>query len=260
MALLEIQNLEKNYGGLKAVNNVNASVERGKIISLIGPNGAGKTTLFNCLTGTAPATAGHIVFDGEEITRLQPHQVAAKGIARTFQHIRLFREMTVLENVMVGTHNQTRCGIVSALLRPAWVAEEEKQAKQRVMQTLELFDERLLPRINQRVSDLSYANQRRVEIARALVSSPKLLLLDEPTAGMNPAETQGIVDLIYKLRNLGNSIFVIEHKMRLVMTVSDRIIVLDHGVKIAEGTPEVVANDETVAEAYMGKRSHAQVD
>ncbi len=260
MALLEIRNLEKNYGGLKAVNNVDADVETGKIISLIGPNGAGKTTLFNCITGTAPASDGKIIFDGEDITHLQTHEVAAKGIARTFQHIRLFREMTVLENVLVGTHNQTRCGITAALLRPAWVAEEEKAARDNVMQILELFDERLLPRINQRVADLSYANQRRVEIARALVSSPKLLLLDEPTAGMNPAETQGIVDLIYKLRDLGNTIFVIEHKMRLVMTVSDRIIVLDHGIKIAEGTPEMVANDETVAEAYMGKRSHAEID
>ena len=260
MALLEIENLTKSYGGLNAVNNVNVSVETGKIISLIGPNGAGKTTLFNCVTGTMPATSGTIRFDGEDITNLATHEIATKGIARTFQHIRLFKEMTVLENVLVGTHSQTKCGVLSALLKPAWVANEEKHAKQRALAILELFDERLLPRINQTVSSLSYANQRRVEIARALVSAPKLLLLDEPTAGMNPAETQGIVDLIYKLRDLGNTIFVIEHKMRLVMTVSDRIIVLDHGIKIAEGTPEVVANDKTVAEAYMGKRSHAQID
>ena len=260
MALLEIENVSKLYGGLKAVNGVNASVERGKIISLIGPNGAGKTTLFNCITGTSPATQGAIRFDGQDISRLQTHQIAARGIARTFQHIRLFKEMTVLENVMVGTHSHTRCGVASALLRPAWVAREEEEARKKVLKTLELFDERLLPRLNQKVSNLSYANQRRVEIARALVSAPKLLLLDEPTAGMNPAETQGIVDLIYKLRDLGNTIFVIEHKMRLVMTVSDRIVVLDHGVKIAEGTPDVVANDPIVAEAYMGKRSHAEVD
>lgn len=260
MALLEIENLVKSYGGLKAVNNVTASVEAGKIISLIGPNGAGKTTLFNCITGTMPANSGRIIFDGEDISHLKTHEVAAKGIARTFQHIRLFKEMTVLENVLAGTHTLSRCGIVSALLRPAWVAKEEEENLARAMKILELFDERLLPRIHQKVAGLSYANQRRVEIARALVSSPKLLLLDEPTAGMNPAETQGIVDLIYKLRDLGNTIFVIEHKMRLVMTVSDRIIVLDHGIKIAEGTPDVVANDEIVAEAYMGKRSHAEVD
>ena len=260
MALLDIKNLYKSYGGLEAVSGVNASVETGKIISLIGPNGAGKTTLFNCITGTAPATSGTIFFDGQDITGLETHVIAARGVARTFQHIRLFKEMTVLENVQVGTHSHTRCGLASALLRPGWVAKEEAQARRNVMATLELFDERLLPRINQKVCDLSYANQRRVEIARALVSAPKILLLDEPTAGMNPAETQGIVELIYKLRDLGHTIFVIEHKMRLVMTVSDRIIVLDHGIKIAEGTPDAVASDATVAEAYMGKRSHAEVD
>ena len=260
MALLEIENIYKVYGGLEAVSNVSATVEAGKIISLIGPNGAGKTTLFNCITGTSCATSGSIRFNGEDITGLQTHEIAARGVARTFQHIRLFREMTVLENVMVGTHSHTKCGFVSALLRPGWVKQEEDKARQDVLATLELFDERLLPRLNQKVSSLSYANQRRVEIARALVSSPKILLLDEPTAGMNPAETQGIVELIYKLRDLGHTIFVIEHKMRLVMTVSDRIIVLDHGVKIAEGTPRTVARDKTVAEAYMGKRSHAEVD
>lgn len=260
MPILEILGLDKSYGGLKALSGLDVSVESGKIISLIGPNGAGKTTLFNCINGTMPASRGRILFNGENITHLKTHEIAAKGIARTFQHIRLFKEMTVLENVLVGTHSQTRCGIASALLRPGWVGEEEAASRQQVMQILELFDERLLPRINQPVANLSYANQRRVEIARALVSSPGLVLLDEPTAGMNPHETQGIVDLLYKLRDIGYTLFVIEHKMRLVMSVSDRIIVLDHGVKIAEGSPQHVANDKTVAEAYMGKRSHAQVD
>ncbi len=260
MALLEISAVCKNYGGLAALDNVNAKVETGKIISLIGPNGAGKTTLFNCITGTLPADSGTIRFDGEDITRLPPYQIVEKGIVRTFQHIRLFKKMTVMENVLVGYHTKTRSGITSALLRPRWVVEEEKAARERVMEVLELFQERLLPRINQQVENLSYANQRRVEIARAIVAKPKLLLLDEPTAGMNPKETQGIVDLIYLLRDMGYTIFVIEHKMRLVMTVSDRIIVLDHGVKIAEGPPELIANDPTVAEAYMGKRSHAQID
>ena len=260
MAILEIKSLNKSYGGLTAVNNVDAAIEKGAIISLIGPNGAGKTTLFNCISGTSPADSGAITFNGQDIFGFKPHEVAAIGIARTFQHIRLFKSMTVMENVLVGTHHQTRCGITSALLRPSWVAKEEKVAHEKVMEVLSLFDERLLPRLDQKVENLSYANQRRVEIARALVSSPKLLLLDEPTAGMNPNETHGIVDLIYKIRELGHTIFVIEHKMRLVMSVSDRIIVLDHGVKIAEGTPDMIANNEIVAEAYMGKRSHAQVD
>ncbi|HFQ15780.1 MAG TPA: ABC transporter ATP-binding protein [Rhodobacteraceae bacterium] len=260
MALLEISAVCKNYGGLAALDNVNATVETGKIISLIGPNGAGKTTLFNCITGTLPADSGTIRFDGEDITGVPPYQIVEKGIARTFQHIRLFKKMTVMENVLVGYHTKTRSGITSALIRPRWVVEEEKAARERVMEVLGLFQERLLPRANQEVENLSYANQRRVEIARAIVAKPKLLLLDEPTAGMNPKETQGIVDLIYQLRDMGYTIFVIEHKMRLVMTVSDRIIVLDHGVKIAEGPPEVIANDATVAEAYMGKRSHAQTD
>ena len=260
MALLEIINVDKNYGGLKALNAVSAEVERGRIISLIGPNGAGKTTLFNCITGTLAADGGKVRFDGEDITGLKPHDVVERGIARTFQHIRLFKKMTVMENLLVGYHTKTRCGIAGALIRPRWVATEERAARERVIEVLELFEERLLPRMNQQVDNLSYANQRRVEIARAIVAAPKLLLLDEPTAGMNPHETQGIGDLIYKLRDLGHTIFVIEHKMRLVMTVSDRIIVLDHGVKIAEGPPDEITNNPTVAEAYMGKRSHAQTD
>lgn len=168
--------------------------------------------------------------------------------------------MTVMENVLVGTHTKTRCGLGAALLRPSWVAEEEKASREKVFQILELFEERLLPRINEPIESLSYANQRRVELARALASDPKLLLLDEPTAGMNPHETQGIVDLIYKLRDLNHTILVIEHKMRLVMTISDRIVVLDHGVKIAEGLPKEIAENQEVSEAYMGKRRYAQVD
>ncbi len=260
MALLEIRAIDKNYGGLAALDQVNCNVEQGKIISLIGPNGAGKTTLFNAITGTMQADGGTVMFDGEDITGLKTHEVIKKGLARTFQHIRLFKKMTVMENVLAGLHTKTRCGIVGALMRPSWVAREEEEARARAMEVFELFDERLLPRINQQVDNLSYANQRRVEIARAIAPNPKLILLDEPTAGMNPNETQGIVDLIYRLRDMGFTIFVIEHKMRLVMTVSDRIIVLDHGVKIAEGPPEEIAENETVAQAYMGKRSHAQID
>ena len=189
MDFLTIENAGKNYGGVKAVADVSMKVGHGEIISLIGPNGAGKTTLFNCITGTASADKGAIRFEGMDITKLAPHQIAAVGIRRTFQHTRLFREMTVMENVLVGAHLNTRCGIGGALLRPAWVKAEEKQARDRVMVVLEMFEERLLPRVDQKVKVLSYANQRRVEIARCLVSDPKLILLDEPTAGMNPQET-----------------------------------------------------------------------
>jgi ABC-type branched-subunit amino acid transport system ATPase component len=260
MALLEITNVTKDFGGLEALHNVSLQINAGDIISLIGPNGAGKTTLFNCITGTMPPNAGSIKFQGQELVGLPPHEVARCGIARTFQHIRLFNRMTVLDNVMLGNDYKGKTGIFSALIRPPRVGREERASKAKCREVLSLFGERLLPRLDQYADMLSYANRRRLEIARALVSEPRLILLDEPTAGMNPHETQGIVDLIRLIRERGHTVLVIEHKMKVVMTVSDGIVVLDHGEMIAEGTPGQIAANNDVIEAYMGGRQRAQTE
>ena len=260
MALLQIDEISKEFGGLKALHAVSLHLDEGEIVSLIGPNGAGKTTLFNCITGTMPPDRGSVRFNGEEIVGRPPHEVARRGISRTFQHIRVFGQMSVLENIMVGWDFRGRTGIFSALLRPPRVGREEAENRKRCLEVLSLFGERLLPRLNQPARELSYANRRRLEIARALVSGPRLILLDEPTAGMNPHETEQVVGLIRLICERGHSVLVIEHKMKVVMAVSDRIVVLDHGEKIAEGPPAAIAADPTVIEAYMGGRRCAQAD
>ncbi len=255
--LLEISDLTVSFGGLVALRAVSLSVPHHSVVAVIGPNGSGKSTLFNAVTGLVTPDSGSVRFAGREIGRFPPHRVLEAGIARTFQNIRLFANLTVLENVMIGMHARLDTGPVGALLRLPRTRREEEAARERALEILALFGNRLLPRADHLASSLSYANRRRTEIARALASRPKLLLLDEPTAGMNPAETRELAEQIRSLHQSGLAIVLIEHKLDVVVSLADNVVVLDHGEKIAEGPPDVVRRDEEVIRAYLGRSAAA---
>ncbi len=248
--LLVVDHVTKRFGGLAALEDVSLSVRQGEIYGLIGPNGAGKTTLFNCMTGLYSVSEGAIRLDGAPVHNRKPHVIVARGFARTFQNIRLFANMTAEDNVMVGGHIRSHTGVLGAILRHAGARAEEARLRARARELMEFVGLRNKGRIL--AQHLSYGDQRRLEIARALATEPKLLALDEPVAGMNPAERRQMADLFRRLRDAGITLLLIEHDVKLVMGLCDRVAVLDYGRKIAEGEPESVQRDKAVIEAYLG--------
>jgi branched-chain amino acid transport system ATP-binding protein len=251
MALLEVNNLSKCFGGLQAVKDVSFSVQQGSIKAVIGPNGAGKTTLFNLVSGFLPPDSGMIVYKGRPIHASSPHEIAAQGLSRTFQHIRLFAHMTALENVMVGRHVRSRAGFLAGMLNLPWTWREEQEIREKALALMEFLGIADLAEAN--ATSLSYGQQRAVELARALAGDPAMLLLDEPAAGLNMRETADTARLISRIRDLGITVLIVEHDMSLVMQISDEVLVLSYGEKIADDVPRAVQSNPEVVRVYLGE-------